>query len=95
MKASLHNRQSNCEKKDKEVKFEKIHPILPGRQDGAPPKPSARERALSLSAPRDGGDGVRAGRGGVGVFLVRCDVADGAHAHAREQGSSQIVDGGV
>ena len=69
-----------------------------GRQEGCltegrASKPSARQRALGTwSAPRAtvAMGGVCAGRGGVGVFLVRCDVADDAHAHARGDRAANV-----
>ena len=54
------------------------------------PIPSARERARLLLCPRDGGDGIRAGRGGVGVFFAQRDVAAGAHAHARSDRAANV-----
>ena len=39
---------------------------------------------------RGGGDGARAGRGGVGVFFAERDVADGAHAHARGHRAANV-----
>ena len=39
---------------------------------------------------QQGGDGVRAGRGGLGVFVARCDLADGAHAQAHGEGAASL-----
>ena len=44
----------------------------------------------SVRPPRGGGDGVRAGRGGVGVFFAERDVADGAHVHARGHRAANV-----
>ena len=53
--------------------------------------PPSRARARApLVSPRGGGDGVRAGRGGVGVLFAECSVADGAHAHARGDRAANV-----
>eukprot|EP00964_Phaeocystis_antarctica_P108301 scaffold72916_cov67-Phaeocystis_antarctica.AAC.5 len=62
-------------------------PTLGRQRSASAQKPSAL--VVGTARARDGGDGIRADRGGVGVLFKR-DLADGARAHTRGERAADV-----